>query len=200
VVQKRGSPGVGRRRVLQGAAVVGAATLTPALAAKAQNRPKVSPMMTTMTGELTADEVRSLLQLEPNATCGFVRLTFLSKQSIAAGGLPAPFADGRPLGSQRSTLPLLSRRSDRAVHVARRRRHRAGRRRAGPAPRLARAAADSGQYVSHRAADRAAPLVPGRERRVARRGAGRRGNRQFRRARRKISGRRRRFARDCRVG
>ena len=98
-MRKRGSPVVGRRRVLQGAALVGAATLTPALAAKAQNRPKVSPMMTTTTGELTADEVRSLLQLEPNATCGFVRLTFLSKQSIAAGGLPPPFADGRPLGS-----------------------------------------------------------------------------------------------------
>jgi uncharacterized protein len=26
-------------------------------------------------------------------------LTFLSKQTIAPGGLPAPFADGRPLGS-----------------------------------------------------------------------------------------------------
>jgi len=52
-----------------------------------------------MTTELTADEIRTLLKLEPNATCGFVRLTFLSKQAIAAGGLPAPFADGRPLGS-----------------------------------------------------------------------------------------------------
>ena len=52
-----------------------------------------------MTSELTADEVRSLLKLEPNATCGFVRLTFLSKRSIGAGGLAAPFEDGRPLGS-----------------------------------------------------------------------------------------------------
>ena len=52
-----------------------------------------------MTGEMTADEIRKLLQLEPNATCGFVRLTFLSKQSIAPGSLPPPFADGRPLGS-----------------------------------------------------------------------------------------------------
>jgi predicted cupin superfamily sugar epimerase len=40
-----------------------------------------------------------LLKLEPNATCGFARVTFLSKQSIAAGGLPAPFEDSRPLGS-----------------------------------------------------------------------------------------------------
>ena len=52
-----------------------------------------------MSDDLTPDELRKLLQLEPNATCGFVRLTFLSRQSIAAGGLPAPFADGRPLGS-----------------------------------------------------------------------------------------------------
>ena len=61
----------------------------------AQNEPKVTPMTT----ELTADEIRTLLKLEPNATCGFVRLTLLSKQAIAAGGLPAPFADGQPLGS-----------------------------------------------------------------------------------------------------
>jgi hypothetical protein len=27
-----------------------------------------------MTDELTADEIRALLKLEPNATCGFVQL------------------------------------------------------------------------------------------------------------------------------
>jgi uncharacterized protein len=52
-----------------------------------------------MNDSMTADELRALLELEPNATCGFVRLTYVSKHSIAAGGLPAPFADGRPLGS-----------------------------------------------------------------------------------------------------
>jgi uncharacterized protein len=52
-----------------------------------------------MTGDLTADEMIGLLQLEPNATCGFVRVTFVSRLSIAAGGLPAPFADERPSGS-----------------------------------------------------------------------------------------------------
>jgi predicted cupin superfamily sugar epimerase len=52
-----------------------------------------------MPDDLTADELRALLELEPNATCGFVRLTFTSKQSIAPGGLPPPFADARPLGS-----------------------------------------------------------------------------------------------------
>jgi len=51
------------------------------------------------TGDLTADEIRKLLDLEPNATCGFVRLTFVDQRTIAPGGLPAPFADGRPLGS-----------------------------------------------------------------------------------------------------
>jgi uncharacterized protein len=48
---------------------------------------------------MTADEIRVLLKLEPNATCGFVRETYVSKLSIAAGDLPGPFADGRPAGS-----------------------------------------------------------------------------------------------------
>jgi uncharacterized protein len=53
----------------------------------------------TMTNDMTPDDVLKLLQLEPNATCGFVRETYRAKQQIAAGGLAAPFADGRPLGS-----------------------------------------------------------------------------------------------------
>jgi uncharacterized protein len=48
---------------------------------------------------LTAEEVRALLKLEPHATCGFVRVSFISNKQIAPGGLPAPFADGRPAGS-----------------------------------------------------------------------------------------------------
>ena len=52
-----------------------------------------------MTAELTAEEICHVLDLEPNATCGSVRVSFVSKLSIAAGGLPAPFADGQPLGS-----------------------------------------------------------------------------------------------------
>ncbi|RTL49815.1 MAG: cupin domain-containing protein [Bradyrhizobiaceae bacterium] len=46
-----------------------------------------------------ADDVRAFLNLEANATCGFVRETYRAKTEIAAGGLPPPFADGRPLGS-----------------------------------------------------------------------------------------------------
>ena len=47
----------------------------------------------------SAKEIIELLQLSPNATCGFVRVTYTSALNIAAGGLPTPFADGRPLGS-----------------------------------------------------------------------------------------------------
>jgi predicted cupin superfamily sugar epimerase len=43
--------------------------------------------------------LRSALQLQPHATCGYVRVSFVSDRQIAAGGLPAPFADGRPTGS-----------------------------------------------------------------------------------------------------
>jgi predicted cupin superfamily sugar epimerase len=52
-----------------------------------------------MTEDLTAEEIRALLKLEPHATCGFVRVTFMSEMRIGPGGLPPPFADGRPAGS-----------------------------------------------------------------------------------------------------
>jgi predicted cupin superfamily sugar epimerase len=49
--------------------------------------------------KMTAEEIRILLKLEPHATCGFVRVTFVSEKRIAPGGLPPPFAEGRPAGS-----------------------------------------------------------------------------------------------------
>ncbi|HET8928248.1 MAG TPA: cupin domain-containing protein, partial [Microbacterium sp.] len=52
-----------------------------------------------MSTALTADDIRSMLDLTPNATCGFVRVTYTSALTVAAGGLPAPFAEGQPLGS-----------------------------------------------------------------------------------------------------
>ena len=52
-----------------------------------------------MTNDLTSQEVRQLLKLEPHATWGFVRVTFISNQRIAPGGLLAPFLDGLPAGS-----------------------------------------------------------------------------------------------------
>src|SRR5205809_7745762 len=48
---------------------------------------------------LTAGEIRTLLKVQPHATCGFVRLTFVSQRRIAPGGLAPPFVDGRPAGS-----------------------------------------------------------------------------------------------------
>jgi len=48
---------------------------------------------------MTADEVRQLLDLTPNATCGYVRVTYLSPLEVAAGGMLPPFADKRPVGS-----------------------------------------------------------------------------------------------------
>src|SRR5918995_16624 len=56
-------------------------------------------MTAELTAELTAAEICSVLSLKPNATCGSVRVSFVSQLSIAAGGLPSPFSDGRPLGS-----------------------------------------------------------------------------------------------------
>jgi hypothetical protein len=93
-MSKRKPHGIDRRDVLKRATFAAAALLLP-IAANAQVPAVVMPM----SADLTADEIRSLLALEPNATCGFVRVTYVSKDKIAPGGLPAPFADGRPLGS-----------------------------------------------------------------------------------------------------
>ena len=88
---------IGRRNFLKRATFIGAAVVTPELAVNAQ-RPSRNPV-TQIPDELTADEVRNLLKLEPHATCGFVRVTFMSKERSAPGGLPAPCAAGRPAGS-----------------------------------------------------------------------------------------------------
>ena len=48
---------------------------------------------------LDPQQIIDLLQLQANATCGFVRVTYTSKLEVAPGGLPAPFADARPAGS-----------------------------------------------------------------------------------------------------
>jgi predicted cupin superfamily sugar epimerase len=49
--------------------------------------------------KLKGHEIRDLLGLEPHQTCGHVKNTYKSVLSIAPGGLPAPFADGHPLGT-----------------------------------------------------------------------------------------------------
>jgi len=90
---------VDRRNVVLGA--IGAAALAP-VAAQGQNKGQDKQQRephSSMADTMTAEEVRALLKLEPHATCGFVRLTYVSRQSIAPGGLPPPFSNGRPLGS-----------------------------------------------------------------------------------------------------
>ena len=52
-----------------------------------------------MINDMTFEDVRKLLDLSPNATCGYVRVTFVSKHKIAPGGMQPPFAGGRPAGS-----------------------------------------------------------------------------------------------------
>jgi predicted cupin superfamily sugar epimerase len=47
----------------------------------------------------TADDVIARLGLQPHPTCGYVAETYRASERIAPGDLPAPFDDGRPLGS-----------------------------------------------------------------------------------------------------
>ncbi len=141
-----------------------------------------------MPDTVTADEIKTLLKLEPNATCGFVRETYKSDLMIAPGGLPAPFADGRPLGTALYFMvtpeaPVKLHRIDNeqlyhyylgdpieVLLAARERRQRARRRRPEHRRRPHAAALHPGQHVPHRAHHRQAPLVPGREHRMAGRG------------------------------
>jgi predicted cupin superfamily sugar epimerase len=52
-----------------------------------------------MTNTPSAEEIAALLNLEPNATCGSVRVSYVSGLSIGDGGLSAPFSQERPVGS-----------------------------------------------------------------------------------------------------
>jgi predicted cupin superfamily sugar epimerase len=98
-------PGLGRRSFLARATLAGAATLAPTLAKAGSSDPTQDAQLPLVNPEkpipetVTADEIKTLLKLEPNKTCGFVRETYKSDLAIAPGGLPAPFADGRPLGT-----------------------------------------------------------------------------------------------------
>ncbi len=98
-------PPIGRRNFLKRATLAGAVTLAPSLAAAGSSDPVEDAQLPLVNPEkpmpetVTAAEIKTLLKLEPNKTCGFVRETYKSDLSIAPGGLPAPFADGRPLGT-----------------------------------------------------------------------------------------------------
>jgi predicted cupin superfamily sugar epimerase len=98
-------PVIGRRSFLARATLAGAATLAPSLAQAGTSDPAQDAQLPLVNPEkpmpetVTALEIRTLLRLEPNQTCGFVRETYKSDLAIAPGGLPAPFQSGRPLGS-----------------------------------------------------------------------------------------------------
>jgi predicted cupin superfamily sugar epimerase len=49
--------------------------------------------------DLAAEEIRQLLGLEPNATCGYVRVSYRSPVQVPSGALPDPFSEARPMGS-----------------------------------------------------------------------------------------------------
>jgi uncharacterized protein len=97
---------IARRSFLKRASVAGAAAvLTPSLASAGAPVPTPDQQPSLVNPEkpvpenITADEIKTLLKLEPNATRGFARETYKSTLSIAPGGLPAPFDDTRPLGT-----------------------------------------------------------------------------------------------------
>jgi len=97
-------PAIGRRSFLRRATLAGAMSLA-SLAKGGSSDPAQDAQLPLVNPEkpmpetVTAEEIRALLKLEPNATCGFVRETYKSDLTIAPDGLPAPFADGRPLGT-----------------------------------------------------------------------------------------------------
>ena len=101
----RQRPVIGRRSFLTRATLAGAMSLAPSLAKAGSSDPAQDAQLPLVNPEkpmpetVTAEEIKALLKLEPNATCGFVRETYKSDLTIAPGGLPAPFAEGRPLGS-----------------------------------------------------------------------------------------------------
>ena len=96
---------IGRRNFLTKATLAGAATLAAPLAQAGSSDPTQTAPLPLVNPEkampetVTADEIKALLKLEPNQTCGFVRETYKSALNIAPGGLPAPFQDGRPAGT-----------------------------------------------------------------------------------------------------
>lgn len=78
---------ISRRHLLGTASLAGAAALASAHVQAATD------------SAMTAEDIRTLLDLKPHPTCGFVRITYVSPETIPAGALPSPFEAGRPLGS-----------------------------------------------------------------------------------------------------
>ena len=91
---------IARRNFLKGASVAGAAMLTPTLAGggAAVPTPDQQPSLvnpeTPVPENITADEIKTLLKLEPNATCGFVRETYKSDIEIKRRRIASPRSRG----------------------------------------------------------------------------------------------------------
>lgn len=113
---------IGRRKFLKSASLAGAAVLSARVAKAEEPAPTAAPVEDPETGappvfspdapasslvnpgkpmpdDVTPTQIRKLLDLEPNQTCGYVRNTYKSALTIAPGGLPAPFETGRPVGT-----------------------------------------------------------------------------------------------------
>ena len=84
-------PVIGRRNFLTRATLAGAMTLAPSLAKRGSSDPAQDAQLPLVNPEkpmpetVTADEIKTLLKLEPNETCGFVRETYKSDLTIAPG-------------------------------------------------------------------------------------------------------------------
>jgi predicted cupin superfamily sugar epimerase len=92
----------GRRDVLTGVTCAGVTLAGTALLsgmADAQNMSPRQHQVKPMASALSAADVLKLLDLEPNATCGSVRETYISSIKLSAGTLAAPFEAARPLGT-----------------------------------------------------------------------------------------------------
>ena len=90
--------GLGRRArhdaVIRRTFIQRLAMLSAALFSGAANAQTPAGGGSAMINDMTFEDVRKLLDLTPNATCGYVRVTFISKHQIAPGGMAAPFAAG----------------------------------------------------------------------------------------------------------
>jgi hypothetical protein len=96
-VRQHSDGGGARRRFLQRAAWLCGAMFGSNIAATAGAGAAETARGTgsTMINDMTPDDVLKLLNLEPNATCGFVRETYRASQQIAPGGLPTAARSAR---------------------------------------------------------------------------------------------------------
>ena len=95
-------PVIGRRSFLTRATLAGAMSLAPTLAKAGSSDPAQDAQLPLVNPEkpmpetVTADEVKALLKLEPNKTCGFVRETYKSDLPLPRAACPRRSPPGDP--------------------------------------------------------------------------------------------------------